>query len=136
MTAQKRMLDKGVKPSALRLEIYEYLDAHRTHPTVEEIYSDLVKIYPTLSKTTVYNTVKLLGETGIIKAISIEGFRTRYDANTAFHGHFLCKKCDHVKDVHLITCPDFPEEGYSVEDQDVYYFGVCKDCLNNNKNSI
>ena len=130
MNPTELMTAKGVMPSALRLQIYTYLDTHRTHPTVEDIYSSLSEIYPTLSKTTVYNTVKLLAETDIIKAIAIEGFRIRYDANTAFHAHFLCRKCGMVYDIFDVKEPDFPENGFAAETTDVYYSGSCKNCLN------
>lgn len=128
MTPERLMTEKNVKPSALRLQIYEYLDAHRTHPTVDDIYFGLCENFPTLSKTTVYNTVKLLAEKDIIKAIAIEGFRTRYDANTAFHGHFLCKACGHVYDVFDVSCPEYPKNGFFTQTIDVYYSGICKEC--------
>ena len=131
MTAQQIIAAKGIKASALRIQIYNYLDKHRTHPTVDEIYSDLSEDYPTLSKTTVYNTVKLLESSGIIKAIAIEGFRTRYDANADFHGHFLCRKCGLVMDISIETCPDFPLKDFLVDSKDVFYTGTCKSCLNN-----
>ena len=134
MNPNELMTATGVKPSALRLQIYHYLDTHRTHPTVYEMYSDLAESYPTLSKTTVYNTVKLLAETDIIKAIAIEGFRTRYDANTAFHAHFLCRKCGMVYDIFDVKEPDFPENGFVAETTDVYYSGSCKNCQNKIKN--
>lgn len=128
MTAKDSMLQKGVRPSALRMQIYNYLDLNRTHPTVDEIYSTLSDEYPTLSKTTVYNTVKLLESKKIIKAISIEGFRTRYDANAEFHGHFLCRSCGMVYDVALDFCPEFPMDDYEIESKDVFYSGICKNC--------
>ena len=130
MNAHEIMSAKGVKPSALRMQIYNYLDGHRTHPTVDEIYTTLSEEYPTLSKTTVYNTVKLLEKSGIIKVISIEGFRTRYDANASFHGHFLCRSCGNVYDVWISDCPEFPETGFEIDAKDVFYTGCCKDCLN------
>ena len=129
MNLTELMTAIGVKPSALRLQIYDYLDTHRTHPTVEEIFSSLSEKYPTLSKTTVYNTVKLLAENDIIKAIAIEGFRTRYDANAAFHAHFLCRKCGMVYDIFDVKEPNFPENGFTAETTDVYYSGSCKNCL-------
>lgn len=133
MTAQELMTKKGVKPSALRIQIYDYLDSHRTHPTVDEIYTDLENEFPTLSKTTVYNTVKILEKNGIIKAISIEGFRTRYDANASFHGHFLCRKCGMVYDAWISEseCPNFPENGFEIDTKDVFYSGICKNCPKN-----
>ena len=131
MNAINIMASKGVKPSALRLQIYEYLDSHRTHPTVDEIYVKLSETFPTLSKTTVYNTVKLLEEAGIIKAISIEGFRTKYDANAEFHGHFLCRNCGNVIDIFLENSPEIPNDGSRVDVTDVFYTGCCKSCLIN-----
>ena len=133
MSVVQLMTDKGVKPSALRLQIYDYLDRHRCHPTVDEIYVGLSENFPTLSKTTVYNTVNLLAENAIIKAISIEGFRTRYDANTSFHGHFFCKECQTVYDIWNLPCPDNPGEEFEVADTEVFYTGRCKICVKNKK---
>ena len=52
----------NIKPSLQRLAIYSYLLEKKNHPTVDMIYSDLHPSMPTLSKTTVYNTLKLFIE--------------------------------------------------------------------------
>jgi hypothetical protein len=52
----------GVKPSPQRVAILQWLIDNRCHPTVDEIYRALEQIYPTLSRTTVYNTMWLLAE--------------------------------------------------------------------------
>lgn len=62
--AYKRLEDCGLRPSVQRLLIMDYLLSHHTHPTVEEVYRDLCKKCPTLSKTTVYNTLRLFSEKG------------------------------------------------------------------------
>ena len=136
MTVQEIMQNKGVKPSSLRVMIYNYLCDNRTHPTVDEIYSGLSPLIPTLSKTTVYNTVKLLAQKDIIKAVGIEGFRTRYDANTEFHGHFLCRECSRVYDVFLGGCPECPLKDFTVSAKDVFYTGRCKACSDKNTKNI
>ena len=128
MNVKEQMLEKGLKPSVTRLAIYDYLYEHRTHPTVDEIYEALSAKFPTLSKTTVYNTVKLLADGGIIKSISIEGFRTRYDANNNFHAHFLCTGCGNVYDVFDLECPKCPLDGFTVSSEDIFYTGCCKAC--------
>ncbi len=128
MDVKDLMLEKGVKPSVTRLAIYDYLYNHRTHPTVDEIYEALSPEIPTLSKTTVYNTVNLLANSGIIKSISIEGFRTRYDANNNFHAHFLCTKCNNVYDIFDLECPKCPLDGFTVSSEDIFYTGSCKAC--------
>ncbi len=128
MTAQYAMTAKGVKPSVIRLAVYNYLCENRIHPTVDEIYSALSPQMPTLSKTTVYNTVNLLAQKGIVKSISIEGFRTRYDAENTFHAHCLCTQCGKVFDVFNVSCPECTLDGFDVSTKDVFYSGCCKAC--------
>ena len=54
----------NIKPSLQRIAVYSYLIEKKNHPTVDMIYSDLHPTMPTLSKTTVYNTLKLFIENG------------------------------------------------------------------------
>ena len=98
MSSAQILQDYGIRPSLTRVLIYDYLRQHRTHPTADEIYSALSPEAPTLSKTTVYNTMKLLSEKGVIKTITIEEQQARFDACTDTHGHFLCKDCGKVFD--------------------------------------
>ena len=56
---REHLKKEGIQPSYHRLKILEYLQAYRTHPTVDIIYKNLSKEIKTLSKTTVYNTLKL-----------------------------------------------------------------------------
>lgn len=69
---KQHLTDHGVKPSIQRLAIMKYLMEHRTHPTADMIFNDLYKEIPTLSKTTVYNTLKLLTEHGAVRTIGID----------------------------------------------------------------
>ena len=50
----------GIKPSVQRMRIFQYLLDHHTHPTVDDIFKNLSPEMPTLSKTTVYNTLNIL----------------------------------------------------------------------------
>lgn len=56
----ERLQGHNIKPSVQRIAIMKYLMEHRTHPTVDEIYTALSPTIPTLSKTTVYNTLKTM----------------------------------------------------------------------------
>ena len=85
--------EEGIRSSYQRLKILEYLQAHRTHPTVDIIYKNLSKEIPTLSKTTVYNTLKLFVSKGIVQELTIEEKEVRYDADTKPHAHFKCIEC-------------------------------------------
>ena len=70
--AKQYLIDNGIKPSVQRIAIMKYLFEHRTHPTVDDIFHDLHDAIPTLSKTTVYNTLKLFSEKGAILSLTID----------------------------------------------------------------
>lgn len=130
MNTAELLKSKNIRPSVIRIMIFDYLYNNRTHPTVDEIYSGLVKNVPTLSKTTVYNTLKLFVESGITKSITIEGFQTRFDADTAMHGHFLCKQCGKVYDFNIDEVSDNELDGFTISTKEVYYSGICRNCNN------
>lgn len=128
----KAFLDgKGVKPSYPRLRILEYLVDFRSHPTAEEIYETLVKEMPTLSRTTVYNTLNLFVEEGVVIPIYISSNETRFDATVEDHGHFKCRGCGKVSDfsVDLGKCGINELNGYNVTAKSVVYRGFCPECL-------
>ena len=62
----------GIKPSIQRIKIFEYLLGHHTHPTVDDIFQSLSSEIPTLSKTTVYNTLNIFVENHIVHEVIIE----------------------------------------------------------------
>ena len=135
----KEHLEKeGIHPSYHRLKILEYLMSHRTHPTVELIHNELSKEIPTLSKTTVYNTLKLFVSKGIVQELTIEEKEVRYDADTKPHAHFKCIECGSVYDVALeskiFEQGLVTEEGHKVIECQVYLKGICNDCLKNAQN--
>ena len=95
----ERLQGHNIKPSVQRIAIMKYLMEHRTHPTVDEIYTALSPTIPTLSKTTVYNTLKILSEQGAAQTLTIDERNTCYDADTTPHSHFLCKRCGRIYDL-------------------------------------
>ena len=123
--------NKSIQITPQRLEILRYLDKHRNHPTAYQIYTDLKKNNPSLSKTTVYNSLEILNKHNIINSISITGLESRYDIINEMHHHFMCKKCGRIIDIE-ITCPNIKktlEIGHKVEEVHGYFKGKCKECL-------
>ena len=70
LATQKYLQQYGIKPSLQRMAIMEYLMAHHIHPTVDDIYIALYQSMPTLSKTTIYNTLKIFVGRKAVTAIS------------------------------------------------------------------
>lgn len=119
-----------IKPSYPRLRIYTYLVMSRTHPTADEIYMALIHDMPTLSKMTVYNTLKILVEKGLARLISIEEHEARYDANISLHGHFKCVVCERVYDFpiseHHVQVQGL--DNFEILERDLFLRGICPEC--------
>ncbi|MCQ2209834.1 MAG: transcriptional repressor [Paludibacteraceae bacterium] len=129
MNAYEHLLKHGIKPSSQRIIIMDYLLTHRTHPTSDEIYNALKVQNPTLSKTTVYNTLRLLEEKGAALNLSIDEKNARYDGDTTDHAHFICTCCGKIIDMGIITPPEVSNEiGCEIKQMQVYIKGICKDC--------
>jgi Fur family transcriptional regulator, peroxide stress response regulator len=130
-----KLRNKNIRLSHQRLKVLEYLTQNQCHPTVDKIYSSLHKEFPTLSKTTIYNTLDTLAEAGLVKVISIEGNEARYDITTEDHGHFKCDSCGsiHDFDIDIDICPVTDLSDFKITDRNVYFKGVCPQCLLNTK---
>jgi Fe2+ or Zn2+ uptake regulation protein len=120
-----------LKITPQRLEILKYLDKNRNHPTVDIIYTDLKEKNPSLSKTTVYNSVETLNEHNIIQSLTISGSELRYDFKNEMHHHFLCKKCGNIIDIDM-KCPNIGkmmENKHKVDEVHGYFKGTCNKCI-------
>ena len=122
---------RGIRPSFHRIKILEYLFMNKTHPTVDDIYKDLINEIPTLSRTTIYNTLSLFVEKGIVSQLIIDEGEARYDLREKPHAHFRCIRCGRIFDIDF-DCALFKEkfvEGNKIIETQVNIIGICKDCL-------
>ena len=132
MTALENLQKFEIKPSMQRIEIMQYLLDNRIHPNVDEIYTALSSKIPTLSKTTVYNTLKLFEEHNAVKILTIDEKNTSYDIDTSPHAHFFCKECNKIVDLSKVM-PAIDQshllDGHLVTDTHFYCKGICNSCL-------
>jgi len=128
----KLLKEHKIKVTPQRLEILRYLDENEGHPTAESIYCDLKSHNPSLSKTTVYNTLEILKENGLVHVLTISETELRYDRIIRQHHHFMCRKCGSIINIE-IECPHFNKimkGGNKVEEVHGYFKGVCENCEN------
>lgn len=120
----------GVKPSAQRILILRFLMENRIHPTVDEIFTALHPANPTLSRTTVYNTLRLLASSGVIRCIDLGGGDgSRWDFAQHDHAHFHCTSCANFIDIDFETLPKFIcPDGYAIHSAEVVLKGICPEC--------
>ena len=125
----KELKEKGVVITIQRLAILEYLHNNADHPTAEKIHKYLSEKYKTISLATVYNTLDMLKQAGVVHEINI-GKEKRFDLATDSHHHFICRVCNKIIDVE-IKCPMVDQEmveGHKIESMQGMLFGVCADC--------
>jgi len=129
--------EKGIKPTYVRLKILDYLERNRFHPTAEDIFKALEKDVPTLSRTSIYNTLNTFKENGLLNSLFITSSEVHFDRNTVPHHHFFCNECKKIIDLN-IDCAYFKEgdvEGHKITELHGYFFGICKDCLKKGANN-
>ena len=128
-----------IRPSLQRVAVMDYVLKNKFHSTADEIHDELIKTMPTLSRTTVYNTLNLLTEKGAIRALHLEKDAVHYDAALYPHAHFICSQCRKIHDV------DIPEDQWNkvlsyapVPDAEMHinFHATCHSCLENNQQQI
>ena len=124
----------SIKPSVQRSAVMNFLLKNRIHPTIDEIYMALSPSMPTLSKTTVYNTLGLFVEKGAVRPLAIDERNARYDVDISAHAHFICKSCGKVHDIFNINQSFFQlpvNESFNIDSVEISYSGICKNCQGN-----
>ncbi len=131
----RELKDKGYTLSMARIAILRYVMKENAHYTAEEIYKNLKEEYPTLSIATVYNTLKLLSKEGYLQQIMIDPNKVIYDSTKGVHPHFYCKVCGKIEDINSDLKLEVNKEinGNRVEEVHIYVYGICKDCLQKQK---
>jgi len=90
--------EKGLKVTSQRLAICKFILSRKDHPTAEKIYQELRNKYPTISLGTIYKTLHLLKELGLIQELGFKEGSVRYDPDMELHINMVCSKCGKISD--------------------------------------
>ena len=113
----------------------DYLEGNKEHPSAEDIYRAIKAKYPTISLATIYNTLEALKNHGIVQELQIDPRKKRYDPDTTSHNHLMCIECGKVEDIYEERALENVEtiKGYKILKTSVSYYGICPECLENNR---
>ncbi|AWP22811.1 transcriptional repressor [Acidiferrobacter sp. SPIII_3] len=89
----------GINPTAQRIEIARLLVYRRIHLTAEDVFRLVNRDGAHVSKATVYNTLGVFAEKGLIREVVIDPTRVVYDSNTAPHHHFYNTETGELFDI-------------------------------------
>ena len=128
--------DKQIRITPQRVGVLAVLLLDRKHLTAEEIYEKMQKSFPAMSLATVYTTLEVFKEKGIVKELRIKSNKAIYDIITERHHHFYCRNCDKIFDIQMPPCVALRKnevDGHHIEDLQGYFYGLCSSCQNKEK---
>jgi Fur family iron response transcriptional regulator len=89
----------GISPTHQRMEIAQVLFEKRWHPSADQILAAVNVRYAETSKATVYNSLKLFLEKGLVRELIVDPTKVFYDANTSEHHHFYDIESGEITDI-------------------------------------
>ncbi len=124
---------KGYRATPQRIIIYEALWKVGSHPTVAEVHKYATQSDPSISLATVYNTLHLFEEIGLVREMSAKEGSARYDPNTEAHVNLICQECGKVVDYECSHLDDLLKElegntGFRIDVPLFEIKGLCDEC--------
>lgn len=133
-TIIQKLRDNDHKITPQRMAIVRIVASSDGHPSVENIYEQLQRDFPTMSLATVYRTILLIKSLGEILELGFPDGSNRYDANRPYpHPHVICVKCGKIIDPDLSSLKDMKQEvadetGFEILTHRLDFFGICSGC--------
>ncbi|MFA5865252.1 MAG: transcriptional repressor [Phycisphaerae bacterium] len=122
-----------LRATSQRLAIMRALMASHSHPSVEDIFNRLKQTHPTLSLSTVYKTLQVMAELGVLGTIDSGIGGQRFDGNIHPHHHAICTRCGKIYDIDFVKLPINLNTknvlpGFTVQSIKVIFSGTCHAC--------
>lgn len=113
--------------------ILKFLRGTYTHPTADQVYDEVRKEIPNISKGTVYRNLKVLQQAGVISELNLNGTVIRFDANQESHYHFRCEQCGRVFDIDEPVNKELDQRiaqrtGFKISHHQLEFRGICHNC--------
>ena len=132
---EEHLKRKGLSMTRQRKEILEHLMSAQRHLDTDEIYDALKKKDPTIGRATVFRTVKLLQECGLVAEVETAQGRSKFElkADRPHHDHMICIECGQILEFQSPRMEHFQDEAIRKHGFEALWhrheiFGRCKDC--------
>ncbi len=135
---KERLKEKGCKLTMQRRSVLDVLLEHSNdHLSTEEIYDKVKGKFPEIGLATVYRTVQLFEEMGIVDRLNFDDGCSRFELASEdtvhHHHHLICEQCNKVFEVENDLLDDIEKEieskyKFKIHDHNLMFYGICKDC--------
>lgn len=125
--------DNGYKFTTPRRHIYNFFNTTKSHFTIQEAISEMEKDHD-IGTATIYRNIVLFNKLGILDKVVLKDNMVRYEIKNIKrdHNHMICSCCGKV--IETVRKPVdgllklAEDEGFLVEDYELNFYGLCKDC--------
>ena len=125
--------EAGLKLTHQRLQIFQAVASSLEHPSAEAVHRAVQATTPTVSLDTVYRTLWLLTDLGLLTTLGPRQDSVRFDANVENHHHYVCTRCGLIRDfksddLEPLKIPDEVNDFGRVVSAHVEVRGICDLC--------
>lgn len=135
-----KMIDElrahGHRLTPQRVAIAKLLASSTEHPSAAQIYDQIIEQFPTTSLATVYKTLAILKELGLVLELGFSQDDNRYDGVQPYpHPHLICVRCRKIIDADVEPVADLASKaakasGYQLVGHRMEFYGICPECQN------
>lgn len=138
---RRRFRERGLKVTPQRAAIYQALAETSSHPTAEDLYRQVARLHPMISRNTVYYTLGALQGAGLVREVNYWHDRSRFDANMEIHHHLICLGCRKIQDLtdsslDRLMVSKRETAGFTVLGHRVEFHGYCASCHGKSKRAF
>jgi Fe2+ or Zn2+ uptake regulation protein len=132
-TFEQELRRRGFRVTPQRVLMHRALRSLDRHVTAEELLGEVSKTLPNASLPTVYSTLELFEELGMVRRVPTGGGTALYDPRTDPHGHVRCSRCGRVEDIDAPVDTErvlraARESGFEPDRAELVVSGLCASC--------
>ena len=132
-TKQSDQEEQSPKLTRQREVVLKVVQSTVAHPTAAEVFDAARQLMPTISFATVYNSLRFLRDSGLVREVAFGNGASRYDGETARHDHAICSQCGKLVDFDLPATVDLMRSAarssrFKAESIHLTLVGLCPDC--------
>lgn len=129
----EKLKTAGYKLTPARLAVVEVLETHPEHLNHNQILAEGQKIYPRLSRATVYRTMELLVELKLVRPLYLQEPTQRFISADGGHHHLICTNCDAIFEFDHCTVDQLSKElaakyNFQIRNHLLEFQGLCEKC--------
>jgi Fur family transcriptional regulator, ferric uptake regulator len=134
-TLRKKLSQRSYRITSTREKILDFLTKKGQHKSADTIYKEIKKQFPKIGRATVFRTLKLFSDLGLVHKTDFRTTMTRFEAKTSpeHHDHMVCLKCKRIIEfssgkIERLQNEEAKKVGFSPSHHVLEIWGYCKDC--------